>query len=273
MVSALIPPIREGQQGRRETGGIIRFGDVVDTRVDWPSMGDRTYVADVRVIGKGGRAHVIKDCATIVPVRIGDPVIIEMPQGDPRLGSFITGKQVPNRPLMFSANSVATKISDTRYRLARVPYEYLGWPQAHAFDVTATMLLSWNNDRPRGQPNPTPASLAMTIQLEVDSEALGWIPLPNIDYTLIAQTDLGAPTEPATFHWSGIYTVDDYGLDPQTIQQFLRIALYIDAADDGFSVKWLDTSGIPYYRTTTGATLVAEVTANVLVVELGAGTY
>lgn len=266
MVSALIPRVLEGQQAGRQTRGIIHYGEVVATRVDWPPGGRRSYYADVDVLGRGGRRHTFRDCATIIPVRAGDPVIIEMPYGDPRQGCFIIGRQIPNRPLLLTIRPAPSMISATKYLLAYVPHKYLGWPQAYAFEIQADVALRWAGDSTWNPSAPTPASINLEVLLETRIAEDTWVIRPNYIFVTPAHAELGHPT----FHWSGIISIDDYQLNAGT--EALRIAISVDATSP--YIKWLDTDiADPGWKVSTSADSAVVTNAEVRIVELGSGTY
>ena len=259
MVSALIPRILDGQQGRREAQGIVAQGTVSATRVDWPIDGPRTYYADVEVLGRGGRVHTMTNCATALPLRVGDPVILAIPHSDPRQGCFVSGRQIPPRPLIYSVPPAsALPFSTNRVRIALIPYDFLGWPQSFDFDVSATVALSWTGDSGRNLNSPAPASLDLVIVLERS----GNLPISELR-SVSAHADAGDPE----FHWSGQYHIDDYILPIRSIPT--AIAIYVEAGSH--SVTWLDT--INGWTKSPISDIAIDPSYSLLVTELGQGTH
>ena len=224
-VQELVRRVVDGQQGRREVQGVVVQGTVSATRVDWPIDLPRTYYADVEVLGQGGRVHTMIDCATSLPIRVGDPVILEIPHSDPRQGCFVSGRQVPPRPLIYEIpreRTNASMVTPTKYRLDAVPYVTLGWPQSYDFALSANVQMSWAGDNNLNADAPAPASLDLEIVLE---DADGTL-ITQLAY-LTSHADAGNPI----FRWSGQYQVDDYflrGIPSLNDGREIFVAFYVE---------------------------------------------
>ena len=252
MVQALIPRVLEGQQGRREARGIILYGTVAAVRVEGnvneiadfigdvpPVRHRRSMFADVLVHGKGGRQHIFKDCSCQVPVKSGDPVVLEMPYGNSRQGAVVTGTQVPRRPLIFTSTSAATPvvISDTVVQLAEyVPVEILHWHQAFAVHLQSYVELEWEGIGDWTGILPTPAMLTMSVLIEGKVDDV-WESRSVI--VMRARADLSKSNEKgfAVFEWSGVAALDG--------DQFIQLwpdatqnALTFRISATGQFVKW-----------------------------------
>ena len=256
--------VRDGGLYSRRTGGVIA------------QPPRRTHYADVAVLGNGGRRYTLRDCAAVIPVRVGDPVVVDAPNGDPRQGCFVNGRQVPARPLIFQSPPDLTpeRDTDTRWRIgSRVPYRYLGWPQAYACDVSATVLLGWPGDANWRADRPTLAALDLQVVLQT-MVAGDWKDLQELA-RIAARADL--VTDPgggtSRWQWTGIYQLDD---GRGTLQAALKdgapaaIALYVDAG--AHLVRWnSSTSG--WTMTAPDAVAIDPDDYVIQVVELGSGTY
>ena len=252
MVSALIPRVLEGQQGRREARGIILYGDVAAVRVEGsvneiadfigdvpPVRHRRSMFADVIVNGKGGRQHVFKDCACQAPVKVGDPVVLEMPYGNSLQGAVVSGLQVPRRPLIFASTAAAAPvvISDTITQLAEyVPVEILDWEQAFAVQLQALVELEWEGVADWTGVSPTPATLLLSARIEGKVEG-SWSARNVLTTWARADLSKSAGKGYATFAWSGIVALDSHRfiqLWPEATQHALTFR--IDATAQ--IVKW-----------------------------------
>ena len=241
----------------------------------------RTQYCDVDVLGGGGRRYTLTDCATVVPVRVGDTVALEAPNGDPRLGVYVSGRQVPARPLVYQAPTdvVPERDTDLRHRIGdRIAYRYLGWPQAFAFDVYATVAMGWNNDGNWRARYPTAAELDLEVQLQT-LVAGSWT-----DQMELARITGGAELfddpndQSGRWRWSGIYQIDD---GSGTLRGLLSagtpaaIAFYLDAT--GHRVKWNGNPGgwliTDISAITPAAVADVDPPYTIQVVELGEGTY
>ena len=254
----------------------------------------RTHYADVDVLGNGGRRYTLRDCAAVIPVRVGDPVVVDAPNGDPRFGCFITGRQVPARPLIHRSGPLPAPMreSATRWRIgARVPHRYLGWPQAFAFDVSATASFEWPAHANWDVIHPTPAAFDLQVKLQVMSGG-AWTDLADLG-ELTAYAELGSGRS-ARWRWSGIYQLDDGAGAIKTALENgapASIVMFVDAG--AHQVKWFDGTvweweseprkpGYQHLTRPTGQavwkrdapTRITVAADYVLqVVELGSGTY
>ena len=237
----------------------------------------RTHYADVDVLGIGGRRHTLRDCAAVIPVRVGDPVVVEAPNGDPRQGCFVSGRQVPARPLIYQAppDLPPERDTDTRWRIgSRAPYRYLGWPQAYAFDVSATVVLGWANDSFWRPSYPALATLDLQVVLQT-MVAGAWEDTVELE-RVAANADLedAATGGTARWHWSGIYQLDD---GSGAIKALLlggalsAIAVYVDAGTH--SVKWNGSSGYGWTLTQPDLLTIDDTDYAIQIVEMGSGTY
>ena len=259
-VQELVRRVVDGQQGRREVQGVIVQGTVSSTRVDWPIDGPRTYYADVEVLGRGGRVHTMTDCATAIPLRVGDPVVLSIPHGDPRQGCFVSGTQTPRRPLIFDEAPLPQRISDTRYRIGSIPYRVLGWPQAYSYDIRVEALVAWFNDSTRDTNAPAQTHLDLEIVLETDAgNSVSVLHLSTAD----ADPDMGV------YQWSGQYQLDDVIYPIRNLDT--RIAFYVDV--ESHMVKWTDGASWLQSPPTLLTLSVSDPRGHLLVTELGQGTY
>ena len=237
----------------------------------------RVYFADIAVLGVGGRNHVFLDCLTLVPLRPGDPVAIEVPHSDPRQGVIVVGRQTPSRPLMWAGRSGLAAVGETavRWRLGpRAPFARLGWEQGYYFDVSVAAAIGWPGDGNWSGDRPTimPMDLRMALQT-MDMDSSGWADVEELTvqtaHTFL-RPDSGAGT--GRWHWSGIISVDDghgavaaaLATDPPA-----SIGIWIDAGN----VNWRDDSTGAWHTTTPDTVAVDANGYSVKLIEAGSGTY
>lgn len=108
-----VPLIRQGQAGDRAAQKIVTQGEIVAIREILRTeatggvagrLADTSvvrYECDVEVIGRGGRPHLLTDCASPVEYIEGDLVYLEASYGDPRQGVLVTGRVQPLLPRNF----------------------------------------------------------------------------------------------------------------------------------------------------------------------------
>ena len=260
----------------------------------------RTHYADVDVLGNGGRRYTLRNCAAVIPVRVGDSVSLAAINGDPRLGVYISGRQVPARPLIFqvAVDPAPLRINATRFLIgSRVPYRYLGWRQAFTFDASANVSVAWSN-ADWDADAPTPAALDLEVVLQT-TDGGSWQNLKSLG-KFTSRGDLGAGGG-GHWRWSGVYQLDD-GVDPLhgalSEGQPAAFAFFVDAgmhqvkwarllsrwmasqralvslapaSDDFWGVVASDIDNYWQATSPTGITVGPEY--QLQVVELGSGTY
>ena len=254
----------------------------------------RTHYADVDVLGNGGRRHTLRDCATVIPVRVGDSVSLAAINGDPRLGVYISGRQVPARPLIHwsGPEPAPMRESATRWRIgSRAPYRYLGWPQGFAFDLSATASFDWPDHANWDAIHPTPAALDLQVKLQVMSGGT-WTDLADLgELTAYAELVSGRS---ARWRWSGIYQLDDGAGAVKTALENgapASVVMFVDAG--AHQVKWFDgtvwewvseprkpgyehltrPSGQAVWKRSAPTRITVDADYVLQVVELGSGTY
>ena len=176
-----------------------------------PSL--RTLTADVRVLGRGGRAHMLRRVPCALPVRTGDRVLVEIANGDARRGAYVSGLQVPRRPLILAAhNDPDPEQSDSEWRIGpRIPMRALGWQQGFVFEAAATVSLTWEGHDDADDNAPALSALDLAPRLEVRTPPSGDWEVREILGNYVARCDLsrtlavgGGSTWTGDFHWAGV---------------------------------------------------------------------
>ena len=65
-------------------------------------------LADVRLTNSRGNGIVLRNCTTAYPVRVGNGVILDFVEGDPRKGAFISGRTTPAETLTYDLGHINT---------------------------------------------------------------------------------------------------------------------------------------------------------------------
>ena len=252
-----------------DSGAYSQQGRVVAFRAP------RSYYVDCVVRGRGGRAHRFADCAAAEPFRIGDAVVLEVPNGT-EVNAVLVQPQVPRRPLIHrdAQSLIPERVSDTRVRVgSRINYSFLGWPQAWVFDVQASAALRWSGDANWHNAAPTPATLTLQMWLQRMTGG-SWQDYQQLEVAqahayLQADTDGGS----ARWQWAGVYQLDDGAAavrDTLGSGVPLAIAVYLDAGSD--SVTWLATGGSGW-QASDPSLLTVGADYTIQAVELGGGTH
>lgn len=101
IVLVLENPFAEGlhrtARAQQTADDIITTGVVESVRY---VQGGR-QLADVRLTNSRGNGIVLRNCTTAYPVRVGNGVIIDFVEGDPRKGAFISGRTTPAETLTY----------------------------------------------------------------------------------------------------------------------------------------------------------------------------
>ena len=287
MVQALIPRVLDGQQGRREARGIIQYGDVVSVRVEGnvndaaaftgdgiPARQRRSMYADVNVLGRGGRVHPIPNCACLVPVKVGDPVIIEMPHGNPTRGCFVVGLQVPRRPLMYqSPTNIGATQQDLKSSLLdlAIPYEFLGWPQSFLFEFEGLARLDWVDSANWNAAAPATANLIVYVEIQRKDGDL-WNRVDVLtSRSFVGEVEIAGLRQMRT-HIAWAEVIDDADtaiVDGVSGAEALRLVVGVSAASG--TVKWYDNVAGTWRESLYDLTVPLGYTF--VAIEFGSGTY
>ena len=219
----------------------------------------------------GGRIHPFPNCFCQVPVKVGDAVVIEAPFGDSAFqGCFVVGLQVPRRPLMYQSPTFASsrQVSPTVSRLhLSVPYEYLGWPQAFAFDFDGTMALDWVGRANWDDEKPSTAYVFVTTRIQ-KLENGAWTDVWAMPVRRLDGVVSTGPRLYGRVMWMEVIDDGDTLL-PDALAGGEAYRMVFDI--EGGGVRWYSTD-INDWATTAFSDLNVNL-YTLAVVELGGGTY